>query len=237
MIKFFRTIRKDLISENKTGKYLKYAIGEIILVVIGILIALSINNWNEEIKNRAFEKEILEQIRANLIKDKLTLESIQANIENAMSSTDKVLKSEWLTDERDSLKYWLSDIVRFDRFQPLTNAYEVAKSKGLDLISNKELRFVIGAYYDDEIKRVVKAIEDIEETFKEDWIYILRKDAKEFKFGQFLILKDTDILKGGGEMTNILRINKDNFNGGTLSIKSGIKHIDRIINLLNNELQ
>ncbi|MDH3609387.1 MAG: DUF6090 family protein, partial [Gammaproteobacteria bacterium] len=235
MIKFFRTIRKDLISENKTGKYLKYAIGEIILVVIGILIALSINNWNEEIKNRAFEKEILEQIRANLIKDKLTLESIQANIENAMSSTDKVLKSEWLTDERDSLKYWLSDIVRFDRFQPLTNAYEVAKSKGLDLISNKELRFVIGAYYDDEIKRVVKAIEDIEETFKEDWIYILRKDAKEFKFGQFLILKDTDILKGGGEMTNILRINKDNFNGGTLSIKSGIKHIDRIINLLNNE--
>ena len=237
MIKFFRTIRKDLISENKTGKYLKYAIGEIILVVIGILIALSINNWNEEIKNRAFEKEILEQIRANLIKDKLTLESIQANFENAMNSTDKVLKSEWLTDERDSLKYWLSDIVRFDRFQPLTNAYEVAKSKGLDLISNKELRFVIGAYYDDEIKRVVKAIEDIEETFKEDWIYILRKDAKEFKFGQFLILKDTDILKGGGEMTNILRINKDNFNGGTLSIKSGIKHIDRIINLLNNELQ
>lgn len=237
MIKFFRTIRKDLISENKTGKYLKYAIGEIILVVIGILIALSINNWNEEIKNRAFEKEILEQIRANLIKDKLTLESIQANFENAMNSTDKVLKSEWLTDERDSLKYWLSDIVRFDRFQPLTNAYEVAKSKGLDLISNKQLRFVIGAYYDDEIKRVVKAIEDIEETFKEDWIYILRKDAKEFKFGQFLILKDADILQGGGEMTNILRINKDNFNGGTISIKSGIKHIDRIINLLDNELQ
>ena len=237
MIKFFRTIRKDLISENKTGKYLKYAIGEIILVVIGILIALSINNWNEEIKNRAFEKEILEQIRANLIKDKLTLESIQANFENAMNSTDKILKSEWLTNERDSLKYWLSDIVRFDRFQPLTNAFEVAKSKGLDLISNKELRFDIGAYYDDEIKRVVKAIEDIEETFKEDWIYILRKDAKEFKFGQFLILKDADILQGGGEMTNILRINKDNFNGGTISIKSGIKHIDRIINLLDNELQ
>ena len=237
MIKFFRNIRQNLLMENKTGKYLKYAIGEIILVVIGILIALSINNWNEEIKNRAFEKEILEQIRANLIKDKLSLESIQANFENAMNSTDKVLNSEWLTNERDSLKYWLSDIVRFDRFQPLTNAYEVAKSKGLDLISNKELRFDIGAYYDDEIKRVVKAIEDIEETFKEDWIYILRKDAKEFKFGQYLILKDADILKGGGEMTNILRINKDNFNGGTISIKSGIKHIDRIINLLDNELQ
>lgn len=48
MIKFFRKIRQNLILENKTSKYFKYAIGEIILVVIGILIALSINNWNEK---------------------------------------------------------------------------------------------------------------------------------------------------------------------------------------------
>ena len=47
MIKFFRNIRQNLIMENKTSKYLKYAIGEIVLVVIGILIALQINNWNE----------------------------------------------------------------------------------------------------------------------------------------------------------------------------------------------
>ena len=52
MIKFFRKIRQNLLSEGKTGKYLKYAIGEIILVVIGILIALSINNWNENQKLR-----------------------------------------------------------------------------------------------------------------------------------------------------------------------------------------
>jgi len=237
MIKFFRKIRQNLLSEGKTGKYLKYAVGEIILVVIGILIALSINNWNEEIKNRAFEKEILEQIRSNLNKDKLSLESIQVNFENAMNSTDKVLKSEWSPNEKDSLKYWLSDIVRFDRFQPLTNAFEVAKSKGLDLISNKQLRFDIGAYYDDEIRRVVKAIEDIEETFKEDWIYILRKDAKEFKFGEYVILKDVDILQSEGEMSNILRTNKDNYNGGTIRIKSGIEHIDRIMSLLDEELR
>jgi len=51
MIKFFRKIRQNLLVENKTGKYFKYAIGEIILVVIGILIALQINNWNENRKN------------------------------------------------------------------------------------------------------------------------------------------------------------------------------------------
>ncbi len=237
MIKFFRKIRQNLLSESKFGKYLTYAIGEIILVVIGILIALSINNWNEERKNRAFEKEILEQIRANLNKDKIRLESVRHNFKNAMISTDKVLNSEWTTNEQDSLKYWLSDIVRFDRFQPLTNAFEVAKSKGLDLISNKQLRFDIGAYYDDEIIRVVKAIEDIEETFKEDWIYILRKDATNFKFDQYVILKDVDILKSDGEMTNILRTNKDNFNGGTLRMNSGIMHIERILDLLDKELK
>jgi len=52
MIKFFRKIRYDLMEKNKTGKYLKYAIGEIILVVIGILVALQINTWNEEKKER-----------------------------------------------------------------------------------------------------------------------------------------------------------------------------------------
>src|SRR5210317_1943342 len=50
MIKFFRKIRQDLLSEGKTGKYFKYAIGETVLVVIGILIALQINNWNEQRK-------------------------------------------------------------------------------------------------------------------------------------------------------------------------------------------
>ena len=48
MIKFFRRIRFDLLKKNKTGKYLKYAVGEIVLVVIGIIIALQINNWNEQ---------------------------------------------------------------------------------------------------------------------------------------------------------------------------------------------
>jgi len=54
MIKFFRKIRQNLLRENKTGKYFKYAIGEITLVVIGILIALQINNWNENIEKQRF---------------------------------------------------------------------------------------------------------------------------------------------------------------------------------------
>lgn len=67
MIKLFRKIRKNLLMENKTGKYLTYAIGEIFLVVIGILIALQINNWNENRKTNLEEKMVLESLYENLI--------------------------------------------------------------------------------------------------------------------------------------------------------------------------
>jgi len=59
MIKFFRKIRQNLLSEGKTGKYLKYAIGEIVLVVFGILIALQINNWNERRKIQSNQEKYL----------------------------------------------------------------------------------------------------------------------------------------------------------------------------------
>ena len=59
MIKFFRKIRQDLLSKGKTGKYLKYAIGEIVLVVFGILIALQINNWNERRKIQSNQEKYL----------------------------------------------------------------------------------------------------------------------------------------------------------------------------------
>ena len=73
MIKFFRHIRQNLIMENKTGKYLKYAIGEIVLVVIGILIALQVNNWNENRKTEIKIKNSLIALRNDLIQDTLLI--------------------------------------------------------------------------------------------------------------------------------------------------------------------
>jgi len=222
--------------ENKTGKYFKYAIGEIILVVIGILIALQINNWNETRKNKVFEKEILEQIQVNLIKDKFELERIKTNFEKAMISTDKIVNNTWSQQEEDSLKYWLGDVIQFDRFQPLTNAYEVAKSKGLDLILNKQLRFLIGTYYDDAAKNVGQSIEDLEVTFKTEWVPIMRKDAVEARFKNYVILKDINLLKGDSQIMNTLRINKDNFNGGYVKLIEVIKLIEDIQNTIKQEL-
>lgn len=71
MIKFFRRIRYKLMEQNKTGRYLKYAIGEIALVMIGILLALQVNNWNENRKLQAQElnlaKQLLEDTKADSV--------------------------------------------------------------------------------------------------------------------------------------------------------------------------
>jgi hypothetical protein len=81
MLKFFRNIRKSLLAHGKTGRYLKYAFGEIILVVIGILIALQINNWNE---NRILEitrQEYYQQFLEDLNKDKEYIQNTIAKFE------------------------------------------------------------------------------------------------------------------------------------------------------------
>jgi hypothetical protein len=80
MIKFFRHIRKSLLMENKTSKYFKYAVGEIVLVVLGILIALQINNWNEVRLNKKKEINYVNRLIEDLVSDTLMIsEQISAS--------------------------------------------------------------------------------------------------------------------------------------------------------------
>ena len=75
MIGFFRKIRKQLADDNKPLKYLRYAFGEIVLVMIGILLALQVNNWNEERKSKIKAEIFKEKIISDLIKDTLNIET------------------------------------------------------------------------------------------------------------------------------------------------------------------
>ncbi len=92
MIKFFRKIRYNLMEQNKTGKYLKYAIGEIVLVVIGILIALSINNWNEERKSDKQIELLLNNLVKSIEEDKSYLTKTTILQEFRSNSLSYVLK-------------------------------------------------------------------------------------------------------------------------------------------------
>src|SRR5688500_8909010 len=69
MLKVFRNIRRRMVISNSFGNYLLYALGEVVLVVIGILIALQINNWNELRKTRLFEVKMLKETRKSLTQD------------------------------------------------------------------------------------------------------------------------------------------------------------------------
>ena len=91
MLKFFRRVRKRLIDQADLRRYLFYAIGEILLVVIGILIALQVNNWSEERKARQFESEILSLIDQNLRADAVQLKEILEYTNRVNSLTDRLI--------------------------------------------------------------------------------------------------------------------------------------------------
>ena len=144
MIKFFRKIRQNLISQGKTLKYLKYAIGEIVLVVIGILIALSINNWNEQQKIKKEESAILESLYENLILAKQQSEQYILNERGlirvliqvlGIDSTSTVGKFEVSDDIfRSALWDFESDV-------PVINTFYNLKNTGkLDLINDSSLK-------------------------------------------------------------------------------------------------
>ncbi|MDP3313956.1 DUF6090 family protein [Lutibacter sp.] len=91
MIKFFRHIRKNLLNEGKTNKYFKYAIGEIALVVIGILIALSINNWNEDRKDHLRMRTNIKSIAEDIQADTVLLQSTIALLKQEMEAGRNII--------------------------------------------------------------------------------------------------------------------------------------------------
>jgi hypothetical protein len=149
MIKFFRKIRQHLISEGKTEKYLKYAVGEIVLLMIGILLALQINNWNNERIEYNLESNILKEILVNLEKDVINLNSKIKFNENQIKKNMEVLKHLKLkTPLTDSLKHSYGNLTGRGTFEPIIVAYENLKSKGIDIIRNDSLRIAISELYD-----------------------------------------------------------------------------------------
>ena len=149
MIKFFRKIRQNLLSENKFSKYLLYAIGEIILVVIGILIALQINNWNQDKKNYKKEFYLLKQLQKEFEKDSSNIAN-HSWLTNMKVKDGSMIKSflEGKTNLRsDSLVSFLFFNGKALLFQSHTPTYdEIISSGNLSLITSEDLKTRISNY-------------------------------------------------------------------------------------------
>lgn len=99
MIKLFRNIRKNLLAEGKISKYLKYAIGEIVLVVIGILIALQINNWNQDRLNQLEKKDLLYKLNIEFKSNKRVLANFKIEEEKAINASIKLMRLIGVSEE------------------------------------------------------------------------------------------------------------------------------------------
>ncbi|MCO4823140.1 MAG: hypothetical protein KC469_13815 [Flavobacteriaceae bacterium] len=136
MLKIFRNLRRKLLSDNKTSKYTIYAIGEIFLVVVGILIALQINNWNEIKNNQTITNKYLSGFISDLKKDKTQLESLiyvrKKQSQNAKALLSMVEADEYDLDEFYNHYYFLFP---FYRFIPNSNTLE-------EVLNSSHLRFI-----------------------------------------------------------------------------------------------
>ncbi|GGG57114.1 DUF6090 family protein [Bizionia arctica] len=195
MIKFFKKIRQNLIKENRTSKYLFYAIGEIILVVIGILIALQINNWNINTQNKKQEQQILEQL---LVEYTSNLEQINQKIDirnDMLNSCYSLLRyrtetnNQMVADSIDAHLFRISIRPTFDPELSVTN--ELINSGKLYLLEDIKLRNKISSYSSSLSE--LKEEEQIIVNFTENWLIPFL--IKNYQIGrmQMIILEDNKL--------------------------------------------
>lgn len=148
MIRFFRTIRQHLLVQGRVARYLTYALGEIVLVVIGILVALQLNNRNHKEQIRELEIKYLKEIAANLRSDSIDIAfNIEFN-EVRLRSGQMVLKA--LNENgaySDTLDQYFGNLIYTTRSVVNFSAYETLKSRGLEIITNDSLRKAITHLY------------------------------------------------------------------------------------------
>lgn len=147
MMELFK-IRYSLMEKNKIGKYLKFAIVEIVLVMVGILLAVQVNNWNENRKSKIKEIKTLKELRSDLAQN---LEDIEINIAHLIDSqnSNEIIIShiENNIPYNDSLDYHFWNLYPYITFNVNQTTYESLKQMGFNLISNDSLRISISDLY------------------------------------------------------------------------------------------
>ncbi|MDT0558292.1 DUF6090 family protein [Ichthyenterobacterium sp. W332] len=198
MIKFFRHIRRSLLNENKMGKYFKYAIGEILLVVIGILIALQVNNWNEKRKQSDYEKQLLSQLKLDFNRN---INDIKFNIklQNRIINSSKLILQHLENKQpyHDSLSAHFGTTVLWTKFIVNEGAYKSIESQGLDIISDLELRDLTFRIFEDKLnwlRQMENTIIDLTEDFRKG------EAAKYFTALNPIVIKDGRFADGWAQL-------------------------------------
>ena len=189
MIKFFRKIRQNLLMENRTGKYFKYAIGEIVLVVIGILIALQINNWNE---NQKDHKKLTRYLYGTLGNFKSDLEGVTYYIDELTDENKKrklfINHSDYNVFTRDSLeqsiKIWNKGIGIFN----MDNDFKQIENAGIEYGVYEDVINDILEHYNWAVSNMLSTEKVFNESVDKDNNYI-RNQQNNYEFNHIKGLK------------------------------------------------
>lgn len=251
MIKLFRKIRYDLIEKKNTIKYLKYAFGEIFLVVIGILIALSINSWNEERKRSSQENIILLDLKSDFQESKERL-LITMNMQNLVikrsSALIQIYEGKIPMPINDSIKLYLAyGAYSWYRPELITGAYDALINTGnSELIKNRNLLKELADYYSivnsgfEDHDNVMDLLNNLE-TIAESTILPLSMAKGRLKIG-------LDTIPNPNEDLAIKFIFEQNAFFGHLYEKTSLEHlrytiqqellmrIEKILSVINKEL-
>ena len=143
MIKFFRKIRQKLIVENKISKYLLYAVGEILLVMFGILMALQVNNWNNNNKDKKLEIQYISGLIIDLQEDSIAISNLIKDSDEQVRRKAKLYEYfEGQLFSNDSIYDFFSMQWGMSvSFNPITTTFDEMKSTGrISVIQNSDLR-------------------------------------------------------------------------------------------------
>lgn len=191
MFRFFRTLRQRLLTENRFNKYLLYAIGEIALVMVGILLALQVNNWNEERKQRQVENKYFFNLKNDLRADLERLDYMIALAGTKVKAAQK-LKRKSDNDSIGSLYDFSDDmnaLIFVDEFRPNDNTYEEMKSSGnFSTLRNDDLKLKLM-----NLKKTYVNIDDIQKHMRNDYDMFLEDFEKYVDWGKYYDLGKSDI--------------------------------------------
>ncbi len=204
MIRLFRKIRQNLLSEKNYSLYFLYATGEIILVVVGILIAFQIDNWNEQRKFKSQEIKTLTEVKSSL---EIDLKDIIFNISwqsKAKNSCETILNSfNQNLPYNDSLAVHFGQMMGYSIFLPNIGSYEYIKTKGIDMISNDSLRIKLTHYYEQDIK-LIHAFENLNQSGFPQTVEMYYANFDKWKFLKSAIPRDYNGLSGNAKFKSYL---------------------------------
>jgi hypothetical protein len=228
-----------MIKENRLSKYFLYALGEIFLVVIGILIALQLNNWNALQKSAKEELKILQEMRHNLASD---LEDCYWNIKKQAelkhSNTTVLRHLEDGTSLTDSLRFHYGNLIYSTTQRRNMSAYDHLKSKGIDLIQNDSLRRNITVVYSERYYYIERQELEYDNAYQMNEVIpqlnakvILVEGSNSGTPINLSDLKVDDGFKGTLRMNVKLRQSMiKRYSGLSEDLKSLIAHIDQELN-------